>query len=137
MWLVVVQSRARIGLHTVWVPSVLHAVSSCFQSRAVARSTYVKELVCCSLFLQIDLVRVSQTFGRHIERLVSGVVDFLEKPRRMLSKSSSSKQGSTKQIEETEEPKKQHLSTHSCHSTTLDDQCCHATDKHKVNRGVI
>jgi hypothetical protein len=49
----------------------------------------VKELVCRSLFLQIDLVRVSQPFGRHIERLVSGVVDFLEKPRRILSEYSS------------------------------------------------
>jgi hypothetical protein len=94
----------------------------------------VKELVCCSLFLQIDLVRVSQTFGRHIERLVSGVVDFLEKSRRVLSDRVQQQASKiAKQIEETEEPKKQHLSTHSCHSTTLDDQCCHATDKHKVN----
>jgi hypothetical protein len=82
-----------------------------FENGVVARSTYVKELICSSLLLQIDLVRVSQTFGRHIERWVSGVVDFLEKPSRILSEYSSSKQGSTKQIEETEEPKKQHLST--------------------------
>jgi hypothetical protein len=77
------------GCHRFYMLSVV-----VFENGVAARRTYVKELVCRSLFLQIDLVRVSQTFGRHIERLVSSVVNFLEKSRSILSKSSSSKQRS-------------------------------------------